>query len=111
MHIILIKKIKIDGDDCPKSAKVLKELKELGLIKQIDEIIAADEREPSSEGFTLASKHNVEAAPFFIVTGDDGSERVYTAYHKFLKEVFNREVSESEEISEIMAQNPDLDFI
>lgn len=110
MHITLIKKIKIDGNDCPKSAKVLKELKELGLIDQINEIIAADEREPSSEGFALALKHNVEAAPFFIVS-DDGSTRVYTAYHKFLKEVFDREVSESDEISEIMAQNPDLDFI
>lgn len=111
MHIKLVKKIKLDGNDCPKSGKVLKELKDLGLIGQIDEIIAADEREPSSEGFSLALKHNVEAAPFFIVTDDNGSTRVYTAYHKFLKEVFNQEVSESDEISEIMAQNPDLDFI
>ena len=110
MHIKIIKKITLDGNDCPKSAKVLKELNELGLIDRIDEVIAADEREPSSEGFALALKHNVEAAPFFIVT-DDGSTRVYTAYHKFLKEIFNQEVSESDEISEIMAQNPDLDFI
>ena len=111
MHIKIIKKITLDGNDCPKSAKVLKELKELGLIEQIDEIIAADEREPSSEGFALALKHNVEAAPFFIVADDDGSTRVYTAYHQFLKEIFNQQVSESDEISEIMAQNPDLDFI
>ncbi len=111
MHITIIKKITLDGKDCPKSAKVLKELKESGLIDQIDEIIVADEREPSSEGFALASKYNVEAAPFFIVTDDNGSTRIYKAYHKFLKEIFNQEVSESEEISEIMAQNPDLDFI
>ena len=111
MHITIIKKITLDGNDCPKSAKVLKELQEFGLMDQIDEIIAADERQPSSEGFSLALKHNVEAAPFFIVTDDDGSSRIYIAYHKFLKEIFDREVSESDEISEIMAQNPDLDFI
>lgn len=111
MHITIIKKTNLNGNDCPKSAKVLKELKDLGLMDQINEIIVADEREPSSEGFALALKHDVEAAPFFIVTDDDGSTRIYKAYHKFIKEIFDREVSESDEISEIMAQNPDLDFI
>jgi len=36
---------------------------------------------------------------------------VYTKYSRFLKEVLGHQTSESEEINEIMAQNPDLDFL
>jgi hypothetical protein len=36
---------------------------------------------------------------------------VYTAYFCFLEEVFDQKLSESEEIFEMRAQNPDLDFI
>jgi len=53
----------------------------------------------------------LKIASFFIVNNDDGSIRVYTAYFRFLEEVFDQKLSESEEIFEIMAQNPDLDFI
>jgi len=111
MHIKLIKKIKLDGNPCRKSAKVLNNLQQLDLIDKINEIIAADQRQPSSEGFTLASQYNVEAAPFFIVENESGFTRVYTAYHRFMKDIFQISVSESEEISEIMAQNPELDYI
>ena len=111
MSITLVKKIKLDGNPCPKSANVLEHLEQLGLLEQIDAIIAADEREPSSKGFAMALQHKVKAAPFFIVNNDDGSTRVYTAYYRFLKEVFHQEVSLSQELSEIMAQHADLDFI
>ncbi len=111
MHIQLIKKIKLDGNNCRKSDKVLNELQELGLLDKIDEIIAADQREPSSEGFALAHQYQVESAPFFIVENDQGLTQVYKAYHRFLKDVFNMSVSEEDELSEIMAQNPDLDYI
>ncbi|MDJ0735070.1 MAG: hypothetical protein QNJ47_13560 [Nostocaceae cyanobacterium] len=111
MHIQLVKKIKLDGNPCRKSAKVLNNLQELDLLEKIDEIIAADQRQPSSEGFTLASQYEVESAPFFIVQNDKGLTRVYTAYHRFMKDIFQVSVSEEEEISEIMAQNPDLDYI
>ncbi len=111
MHIKLVKKIKLDGKPCHKSAKVLDNLQQLGLLNRIDKIIAADERDASSEGFALARKHKVAAAPFFIVDSDDGFTHVYTAYYRFLKETFNQEVSEEDEISEIMAQNPDLYYI
>lgn len=111
MTITLIKKIRENGQLCAKSARVLNELEELGLMSHIDQVVTADEREPSSEGYTLAAVHNISAAPFFIVDADDGSTQIYTAYHRFMKEVFNRQISEAEELSEIMAQNPDLDFI
>lgn len=112
MNIKLVQKIKLDGNSCRKSARVLNNLKELNLLDKIDEIIAADEREQStSEGFNLAIKHKVSSAPFFIVENDEGITKVYTAYYRFMKDVFNILVSEEDEISEIMAQNPELDYI
>lgn len=112
MNIKLVQKIKSDGNSCKKSARVLNSLKELNLLDKINEVIAADERQPSnSEGYDLVKKYQVLSAPFFIVEDDDGNVKVYTAYYKFMKEVFNTSVSEDDEISEIMAQNPDLDFI
>lgn len=111
MKITMINKIKRNGQNCAKSARVLTNLEELGFINQIDQIIAADERDQSSEGFALARKYNIATAPFFIIDKDDGLSIVYSVYHRFLDDIFNYRISEKEEILEIMAQNPDLDFI
>jgi hypothetical protein len=111
MTIALVKKIKQDGQPCAKSARVLADLAERGLLDQIDHIITADERDPASEGYALAAQYRVEAAPFFMITTEDGTTQVYRAYHRFLKEILNQNASEADEVAEIMAQNPDLDFI
>jgi hypothetical protein len=111
MHIKLVTKIKLDGNLCRKSARVLSGLERLDLLGQINEIIAADEREPLSEGFNLANKYQVQSAPFFIVEDDDGLTHLYTAYYRFMQDIFQISVSESDAISEIMAQNPELDYI
>jgi hypothetical protein len=111
MHIQLVIKIKIDGNPCRKSAKVLDNLEKLNLLSKIDKIIAADERQPSSEGFVLANKYQVESAPFFIVDEINNSTRIYTAYYRFMQDIFQISFSEEETISEIMAQNPELDYI
>jgi hypothetical protein len=110
MKITIVKKIEANGNLCRKSASVSEDLKKLGLIEQIDQFVMAEESNPSSQGVILALKHNVEAAPFFIVE-EHGSTRIYTAYSLFLKEIFNQDVSEKDEIAEMMAQNPDLSFI
>ena len=112
MNIKLVQKIKLDGNSCRKSARVLNDLKELNLLEKIDEIIAADEREQStSEGFKLARKYQVSSAPFFIVENDEGIIQIYTAYYRLMKDIFKISVSEDDEISEMMAQNPELDYI
>ncbi len=112
MHITVVKKIKQNGHLCAKSARVMSELDDLGLLNQIDRIVEADERQiETSEGYQLATQHQVEAAPFFIVAYEDGSTQVFTAYYRFLKEVFKITASEADEVNEMMAQNPDLDFI
>ncbi len=111
MNITMVKKVKSDGNPCRKSADVLSELENLGLLRSIGRVVAADERNPGSEGFKLAVQHSVESAPFFIVEREDGTEAVYTAYSRFLKDVFNHEVSETKQALEILSQNPDLDFL
>ncbi|NEQ53938.1 MAG: hypothetical protein F6K11_28045 [Leptolyngbya sp. SIO3F4] len=107
----MVKKVKADGNPCRKSANVLSELETLGFMDSIGRVVAADERNPKSEGFKLALQYSVDAAPFFIVEQEDGSKAVYTAYSRFLKDVFDHEVSETKQALEILSQNPDLDFI
>ncbi|MEA5596738.1 hypothetical protein [Rivularia sp. UHCC 0363] len=112
MYIKLVQKIKLDGNPCQKSAKVLNNLKELNLLDKIDEIITADERQQSdSEGFNLARKYQVPSAPFFIVEDNEAIPKIYTAYYRFMKDIFKISISESDEILEMMAQNPELDYI
>lgn len=111
MDITMVKKVKADGNPCRKSASVLSELEALGFMDFIGRIVTADERNPKSEGVKLALQYSVEAAPFFIVEQADGSKAVYTAYSRFLKDVFDHEVSETKQALEILSQNPDLDFI
>ncbi len=111
MKITIVKKIKVDGNLCRKSADVLERLKRERLLGYVDRIIFAHETKPSSEGLILAAKYQVERAPFFIVQQDDNSTQVYTSYSRFLLEVLDRQVAENEEIAEIMALYTDFDFI
>lgn len=110
MNITMVKKIRPDGSFCRKSAEVSDKLDRLNLSDRINDVVFADEREFFSPGLELARRHGVKAAPFFIVERDDLTQ-VYTKYSRFLKEVLGHRTSETEEISEIMAQHPDLDFI
>lgn len=110
MKIIMVKKIRPDGSLCRKSAEVSQKLEKLHLSDRINCVVFADEREFFSPGLELARKHGVDAAPFFIVE-QDRSTQVYTRYSRFVKEVLGHNISETEEITEIMGQHPDLDFI
>lgn len=111
MKITLVKKIKADGSECRKCAEVNQRLKDAGLMSRIDEVVIADERDADSPGMQLAARLKVDRAPFFIVSGDDGEEHVYTVYFRFLKEVLQAETSAKDEAAEILDQNPDLDYI
>lgn len=109
-NIIMVKKIRPDGSLCRKSAEVSAKLEELNLVDCITQVVFADEREFFSPGLELARKHGVNAAPFFVVEQENATQ-IYTKYSRFFKEVLGYQTSETEEISEIMAQHPDLDFI
>ncbi|BFM07177.1 aminodeoxychorismate synthase component I [Halioxenophilus aromaticivorans] len=87
MKTIMVKKILADGSPCKKCGEVLAKLESSGLIDLIDEVIVADERDPSSAGMQLAKELNVERAPFFVVYRDGDEPEVHTIYIKFAKEV------------------------
>lgn len=111
MKITLVKKILADGSPCQKCADVMEKLESSGQIKQIDEVLVADERDPASAGMRLAKELNVERAPFFVVEQDDGSRSVYTVYLKFVKEVLGQQQSAADEAREILENSNDLDFL
>ncbi len=111
MKITFVKKILADGSPCRKCGDVIGRLEESGQMERIDEILVADERDPSSPGMLLAAEHQVDRAPFFVVEQDDGTIKVYTVYFKFVKEVLEQTTEEKDELKEIMDQNPDLDFL
>lgn len=111
MHITMVKKILADGSPCRKCGDVEERLRQAGLLSRIDRIVTADERDPESEGMRLARERNVDRAPFFLVRDENGNKQAYTVYFRFLKEVLQKESSEQEEISELMDDNPDLDYL
>lgn len=110
MHIIMVKKILADGSPCKKCGEVLAKMEADNQMSFINEVLIADERDPSSAGMVLAQKLGVERAPFFVVTHDQGQQTVYTVYLKFVKEVLASAVSEKDELKEIM-NNENLDFL
>lgn len=111
MRITLVKKILADGSPCKKCGEVIARLEDSGQISRIDEILIADERDPTSPGMVMAAELNVDRAPFFVVDYDDGNQSVYTVYFKFVKEVLDQKTEEKDELKEILHNNPDLDFL
>jgi hypothetical protein len=109
--ITLVQKVKSNGELCAKSARVINDLAARGLRQDIHRLVTADERNLASEGYKLASQYQIDAAPFFIVATDDGVTHIYPKYSRFLKNVFNLEPAENDEIAEIMAQSSDMYYI
>lgn len=111
MRVTLVKKIKKDGSPCAKCADVLDRLQTDGLMEGIDEILVADERDPSSAGMKLAAHYRVDLAPFFVVETDGEDPVIYTSYFKFKREVADQLVSDADEDAETLEQNPGLDML
>lgn len=111
MKITLVKKILKDGSPCAKCADVQEKLDASGQMAHINQVLIADERDPSSPGMVLAQSLNVERAPFFVIEEADKEPVVYTVYLKFVKEVLNQQASAKDEAREILENNSDLDFL
>lgn len=84
MRVTMVKKILASGEPCRKCAQAEETLRRRGRWDRIDEVVVADERDPGSPGWTLAERHGVEVAPFFLVEGEAGTE-VFTSVIKLLK--------------------------
>lgn len=87
MRITFVKKIAADGSPCRKCQDVESRLLASGVMSRIDRVAIADERDPTSAGWSLAARHGIERAPFFIVEDAAGKETVYTVYLQFIREV------------------------
>ena len=91
MMVIMVKKRLKDGQECPKCQQMTKLLEERGLWHKIDFIVWADEQDPKSEGMLLATKHQVETAPFYIVKALD-RDTIYTSTLQLIRDHFQAEV-------------------
>jgi phosphoadenosine phosphosulfate reductase len=88
VRITMVKKRLAGGRTCEKCEQAEQLLRSRGLWGRIDEIAWAVEGEPDSPGMLLGKRHGVEVAPFFVVTGDDGADTVYTSALRLIREVF-----------------------
>jgi phosphoadenosine phosphosulfate reductase len=86
MHVTMVKKRLQSGEPCRKCAQAEELLKNRGLWDLIDEVVWADEGDPSSPGAQLGARFGVTLAPFFVVKNDDGSEVAYESVLKLVKE-------------------------
>jgi phosphoadenosine phosphosulfate reductase len=89
MHVTMVKKRLANGEPCRKCAQAEDLLRNRGLWDRIDEVVLADEGDPSSPGMQLGARLGVELAPFFIVRESDGQEVVYESVLKLIKERFS----------------------
>jgi len=85
MHVTMVKKRLLSGQPCQKCIQAEELLRRRGLWERIDEVVWADESDPSSAGMKLAAEKGVEVAPFFVVK-DGGDDVVYTSALKFINE-------------------------
>ena len=85
MHVTMVKKRLANGQPCEKCVQAEELLKRRGLWDRIDEVIWADERDPSSAGMLLAEAKGVKLAPFFVVK-EGAEEEIYTSALGFIKE-------------------------
>jgi phosphoadenosine phosphosulfate reductase len=85
VQITMVKKELAGGKACEKCAQAEDMLRRRGLWDRIDEVVWAIEDEPDSAGMLLAKRHEVEVAPFFIVTDEDGVDTVFTSALKLIR--------------------------
>jgi phosphoadenosine phosphosulfate reductase len=85
-HLTMVKKRLANGEPCRKCAQAEDLLRSRGLWERVDEVVWADENDPSSPGMQLGARLGVALAPFFIVREDDGREVVYESVLKLVNE-------------------------
>ncbi len=93
MHVTMVKKRLASGEPCRKCAQAEDLLRSRGLWDRIDEVVWADEGDPSSPGMVLGKRFSVAAAPFFLVrpVGAPADDRETTlVYESVLKLIQER---------------------
>jgi len=85
--ITMVKKLLANGEPCAKCSQAQELLERRGLWDQIDEVVWAREGDPASPGAQLAQRHQVELAPFFVISEDGQGDRVVTSTLKLVQEL------------------------
>jgi hypothetical protein len=104
MHVTMVKKRMRDGSDCRKCAEVTEHLRQRGLWERIDEVVWAQEDDPTSPGVILGERLGVETAPFFVVRDDNG-ETVYTSVLRLIQDRFGER--DATTVEEALDVDPD----
>ncbi len=86
LRVTMVKKRLANGEPCRKCAQAEEMLVRRGLWDLIDDVVIADENDLSSAGMVLAKEHQIDVAPFFLVS-EGGETRVYDSVIKLAKEV------------------------
>lgn len=88
-YVTMVKKRLASGEVCRKCQEVDAFLASRGRTDAVDRVVWADERDPSSPGWELARRHQVELAPFFIVE-EAGKAEVFTTALGLLRRLEQR---------------------
>ena len=104
MHITMVKKRLADGAECRKCQEATAHLQSRGLWNRIDEIVWAQEGDPSSPGMLLGATLGVSQAPFFIVR-DERGESVYVSVLQLARERFGTDVTAAQQAAAIDADD------
>ena len=100
-HITFVKKILLNGELCKKCQEVSERLQKEDLMKTINHIAIADERDADSEGMRLAKQYDVSRAPFFLVEDQGGKVEVFDVFFKFKKFINQLNGVESKQASSL----------
>jgi hypothetical protein len=92
----MVKKKLADGSDCRKCAEVTDFLRSRGLWERIDEVVWAQEGDPTSPGMALGERLGVERAPFFVVRDEQG-EQVYTSVLRLVEDRLGESLTTQEQ--------------
>ncbi|HEX3772175.1 MAG TPA: phosphoadenylyl-sulfate reductase [Polyangiaceae bacterium] len=85
MHVTMVKKRLASGEPCRKCAQAETLLKDRGLWSRVDEVLVADENDPTSPGMVLGARLGIGLAPFFVVRDDKGPETVFESVLQFVQ--------------------------
>jgi phosphoadenosine phosphosulfate reductase len=83
MHVTMVKKRLASGEACRKCAQAEDLLEARGLWSRVDEVLWADENDPSSPGMRLGARLGIGLAPFFVVRDEAGAETVFESVLQF----------------------------
>ena len=86
MHVTMVKKRLADGSECRKCIDVSSLLSSRDLWSRVDEVVWALEDDPTSPGMILGQTFAVDAAPFFIVRENNGTETVYVSVLQLIRD-------------------------